>query len=69
MKNPIIETTRLSGVKVQLGQGGDTFIVQADYQDGSKRDTQFFGSFDSAMTCFNEIVEQGNAIALKKGGE
>jgi hypothetical protein len=64
MKQTIGETIRPNGIKVQLGQHGSTFIVKDFYKDGSQRDVKFFGSYNSAVTCFNNIVEKENA-----GGE
>ena len=65
MKNIIGETIRPNGVKVQLGKNGSTFIVKDYYQDGSQRDVNFFGVYNSAVNCFNKIVEQENAKGVK----
>ena len=70
MNNIISETVRPNGARVQLidyenPDGQITFLVKDYYKDGSQRDVKFFGVFNSAVACFNNIVEKENA----KGGE
>lgn len=67
MENVIAETTRPNGVRVAIEDYADqsgriTFKVKDYYSDGSQRDCKFFGDFNSARICFNQIVEKENAI-------
>ena len=61
MNNIISETTRPNGIKVQLEDSQDNFIVKVFYSDGSRRNCEFFGMFSSAVSFYNRIVTEENA--------
>ena len=60
MKNIIGETIRPNGAKVQIGQSGSMFLVKDYYPDGGQRDVKYFEVYNSAVACFNKIVDQEN---------
>ena len=63
--NVICDTTRPNGVRVIIEDydnpdGSIIFKVKSYYSDGSSRDCEFFGIFDSALSCYNRTVDQEN---------
>ena len=61
MRNIISETTRPNGAEITLSSYEENGTVTYIVKNSHSHDTRFFGFFNSAVVCYNNIVEIANA--------